>query len=339
MKVRFNSQKEKDPTQEGGLKVLYAPGKRASFRFRWYLILAVVSAPFIWFLMKLLSGALLLEAPARLTIPVDDIRSLEAGTVSQVMVNVGDHISAGQIITQLINDELDMQLAQLAGDVATAIPRSLVQQRRSAMLQLLERAEKRAEALQSLVTRGAATIGELRAAEDLRDARLADLLAFEQSLELTPAQQSERDRNAQTRERLQARTDRLAVISADAGMIQSLEVNTGENVGPGVLIATLQRKQPPDLTIFLPARHSELARQGQSFKIKLPDGRWQQSRVVSEYSELQRIPPDLRSPFGNNEPHLILKAETMQPLPERWHRDNVPVTARFPNWLQRNWPF
>lgn len=339
MKVRFNSQKEKDPTQEGGLKVLYAPGKRASFRFRWYLILAVVSAPFIWFLMKLLSGALLLEAPARLTIPVDDIRSLEAGTVSQVMVDVGDHISAGQIIAQLFNDELDMQLAQLAEGTSDITPSSLVQQRRSAMMQLLERAEKRARVLEQLVTRGAATVGELRAAEDLRDARLSDLLAFEQSLGLTPAQQSERYRNAQARERLQSRVDRLAIISPDAGMVQSLEVSKGENVGPGVLIATLQRKQSPDLTVFLPARHSELARQGQVFKIKLPDGSWKQSRVISEYSELQRIPPDLRSPFGNNEPHLVLKAETVQPLPKRWYRDNVPVTARFPNWFQRNWPF
>ncbi len=35
MKVRFSSQKEQDPTREEGMKVLYAPGKRAAFRLRW----------------------------------------------------------------------------------------------------------------------------------------------------------------------------------------------------------------------------------------------------------------------------------------------------------------
>jgi len=337
MKIRFNSQKEKDPAREDGLRVLYAPGKRASFRLRWYLILAVVSAPFVWFLFKVLTGVLLLDVPARLTIPADDIRALESGTVTQLIVNVGDHVTAGQTIARLRNDELAMQLAQLTGETGTTA-QTLAQQRRDALLQLLERAETQVDTLRALVERGAATLGELRAAQDLRDARLGDLLAFEQSLQPTRAQQVEIEKNSQSRELLEARVSRLMVTLPYEGMIQSLEVAEGGNVGPGTLIATVQRKQPPELTIFLPAQHGELAKQGQSFRIQLPDNTWHEAKVVSEYSELQRIPPDLRSPFGGDEPHLILNAETVTPLPERWHRDNVPLTARFPNWLQRNWP-
>ena len=99
MKVRFDSQKEKDPTREGGLRVLYAPGKRVSFRLRWYLILAVVSAPFLWFLFKLLTGALLLDVPARLTLPVHDIRALETGTVAAVEVQPGDTVETCLLYT------------------------------------------------------------------------------------------------------------------------------------------------------------------------------------------------------------------------------------------------
>ena len=49
MKIRFNSDKERNPTQDGGLKVLYAPGKRVAFRLRWYLILLLISSPLLWF--------------------------------------------------------------------------------------------------------------------------------------------------------------------------------------------------------------------------------------------------------------------------------------------------
>ena len=48
MKIRFDSRKELNPTQEQGLTVLYAPGKRMAFRVRWYLILLLVASPLIW---------------------------------------------------------------------------------------------------------------------------------------------------------------------------------------------------------------------------------------------------------------------------------------------------
>ena len=34
MKIKFSSAKEQQPTQEQGLQVLYAPGKRLAFRVR-----------------------------------------------------------------------------------------------------------------------------------------------------------------------------------------------------------------------------------------------------------------------------------------------------------------
>lgn len=48
MKIKFSSAKEQQPTQEQGLQVLYAPGKRLAFRVRWYLILLAVLSPLLW---------------------------------------------------------------------------------------------------------------------------------------------------------------------------------------------------------------------------------------------------------------------------------------------------
>ena len=77
MKIRFDSRKELNPTQEQGLNVLYAPGKRTAFRVRWYLILFLVASPLIWLGGKLAYGMLMIDAPAQLRLPIH--RSARAG--------------------------------------------------------------------------------------------------------------------------------------------------------------------------------------------------------------------------------------------------------------------
>jgi len=49
MKVRFVKPEASDPNRDRGVEVPYAPGKRHLARWRWYLILLVVSSPFLFF--------------------------------------------------------------------------------------------------------------------------------------------------------------------------------------------------------------------------------------------------------------------------------------------------
>lgn len=348
MKVRFGSQKEKDPTREGGLRVLYAPGKRAAFRIRWYLILALVSAPFFWFLFKLLSGLLLLDVPARLMIPATDVRALEAGTVAEVMIEAGDRVSRGTTLLRLENEALNLQLAQLpqtADDDMTGEPAQTVIARRQATLeQRVDRAQQRVSELERLVPRGAATVAELRAAQDQRDIATTDLLAYQQSLGQILVQTRDQQRQAAQQERqtadtravIAARMGRLQLTAPHEGRIASVEVTVGESVGPGTLVAQIYPDQVPELQIYLPAQYVDLAADGQTVAIRFPDGQWQTAEITAVHPELQRLPPDLRSPIGGDQPHLVLTAQTLEPLPERWRRNNVPLTARFPNWFERH---
>lgn len=348
MKVRFGSQKEKDPTREGGLKVLYAPGKRAAFRIRWYLILALVSAPFFWFLFKLLSGLLLLDVPARLMIPATDVRALETGTIAEVLIEAGDRVNQGDALLRLENEALNLQLAQLpqaADDDTAGEPAQTVIARRQATLeQRVDRAQQRVRELERLVSRGAATVAEVRAAEDQRDTATSDLLAYQQSLGQILVQSQDQQRQsaqqarqtAGTRAVIEARMERLQISAPHGGRMGSVEVTKGESVGPGTLVAQIYPDQVPELQIYLPAQYADLAEAGQALDIRFPDGQWQEAEITALRPELQRLPPDLRGPLGGDQPHLVLIAQTREPLPERWRRNNVPLTARFPSWFERH---
>lgn len=336
MKVRFSSEKEKNPTRDEGLKVLYAPGKRMAFRLRWYLILALVSAPFVWFMFKLVSGILLLETPAVLVVPTMDVRALEPGSMSELKLRPGDSVHAGQQLAKLENANLRRQLNQLDEPAQPPLDSSQTPLENH-LQQLLGRAEARVKDIEKLIRTGAATLGELRAAEDIRDARAGDLISYTQSLGESVAEQRLRFRNEQERKLLEGQLQRLQVLTPVDGIVETIEVTEGENVGPGTLIATIRPAQAPELIVYLPARHGQLAQPEQTLQVRTPDGEWQQATVVSVRPQLQRLPPNLRSPFGGDEPHLVLEAEPVSPFDDQWQKDNLPLTARFPNVLQRLW--
>lgn len=114
MKIRFDSRKELSPTQEQGLSVLYAPGKRMAFRVRWYLILFLVASPLIWLGGKLAYGMLMIDAPAQLRLPILEVRARDAGRVDQLFVMAGEQVQVDQPLVNLDNPEWRARLMQLA---------------------------------------------------------------------------------------------------------------------------------------------------------------------------------------------------------------------------------
>lgn len=335
MKVRFSSQKEHDPTREGGLKVLYAPGKRAAFRLRWYLILLLVASPFLWFVSKLVMEIALVEAPARILQPTLEIRALEGGQVVQLHVKPGQDVEAGSSLVTLNNPGLMAEKIQLEAALGLARPTAgqLAQRQQSGIQSQIDRATTRVQELEQLLANGAATRGELAAARDQLDNRKNELTAFLRSLEPPQSLAGETARERQQLLMLEQRLTQLRLRAPESGYIRDIEVVEGENTGPGNLLMRLVRDQPPEIHVFLSAHRIELAREGQ--QLQLPDGQWLEAKVSDVPRGVQRLPPDLRSPFGTNELGLLVKVDTLKPLPRQWRIDNVPVTARFPNVIQR----
>lgn len=75
MKIRFDSLKEKRPTQDNGVEVLYAPSKRLAFRARWYFILFLVLLPVAFLVFTYGASLIRIEAPALVRLPMAEIRA------------------------------------------------------------------------------------------------------------------------------------------------------------------------------------------------------------------------------------------------------------------------
>lgn len=336
MKIRFTSQKEREPTVDGGLKVIYAPSKRAAYKIRWYLILLLVASPVLWFAGKMVGNLLLVEAPARTFQPVLRVRAMEVGRVQQLHVAEGDAVSAGTTLISLENPTLQAQHQAVSVTLSAATPLSpAMSQQFEAYTQQMERARWRVAELEHLVGMGAATRGELAQAQDRLNEHESALAALRQRLEPSATQLAQEKNRLSEVRLLNARLDTLQVRADTDAIVQNLAVHEGEDVGPGTLMMDLITNNKLEVHVFLDVQERKLASQGQTLRLRLPDDQWIDARVTEEPKGLIRLPPELRSPIARSELSLLVKVEPMEPLPLAWQINNVPMTARFPNQLQR----
>ncbi|KAG8148716.1 HlyD family efflux transporter periplasmic adaptor subunit [Burkholderia catarinensis] len=339
MKIRFDSSKERNPTHDQGLKVQYAPSRRAAFRVRWYLILLLVASPLIWFLGKMIYGAWVIEAPAQLVVPMLEIRARDAAQVEHVVVVAGDVVKAGQPLLEMDNPEWRQRVGQLqsltamrpAGKPAGAgLRRVLVRQ--------LTRATQKLALVQGLRETGAATTGEVLAAAAERDQREADLLAYHERQQALRAQSAVE--HAGTMEKaeevwLAGRLQGLRVKAPEDAVVSDVLVSERENVGSGTLLMTLQLTAAPKVMIYLDPADAAYARPGQGLKLKFPDGQWIPATVINAPSDVRQLPDALRMPFASAHNTLLVAAELDVPVPHGWLVNRLPLNARFVRELSR----
>lgn len=342
MKIRFDSRKELSPTQEQGLTVLYAPGKRMAFRVRWYLILLLVASPLIWLGGKLVYGMWMIDAPAQLRLPILEVRARDAGRVEQLFVKAGEQVRADQPLANLDNPEWRARLAQLAAippDTTRLANTKLGGRERQLLKTRIARGEDRVQVLNELVTRGAVSRGEVLAAKSELDSFRADLLAFErreQQANLTPVgDERENAQRVAEQKWLQTRLTALPVTASQSGRVAEVLVNPGENVGAGTLLMRIEQLEDPLLWIYLEPLNISYAAIGQPLRVRMPDGEWLTAHVVQAVDSAGRTPTVLRGPFAASEMGLQVAARFDRPLPPRWRIDQLPLNVRFPtDWQQ-----
>lgn len=334
MKIRFNSDKERNPTQDGGLKVLYAPGKRVAFRLRWYLILLLISSPLLWFFGRLGVGYLRVEAPAQIQMPVVELRAREAGTVAELLVKAGDHVQPGQRLLSLDNPEWRLRIQQLQSG-AVPVTDSPSSQALQLQQRAIELARQRVSQVQALLAQGAATRGELLSAQAELNTQQQVLLDLQARLR-TQRSQAEGDplqllREDRERQWLQSRLDGLQFTASEEGRVAEVLVSAGENVGSGTLLLRLERSAEPLLLIYLEPRFAAYAEPGHPLEVRMPDGSWRSARVLQAADSARRLPAGMQKPFTVSQMGLLVPAEFEQPLPPLWRVDQLPLRVRFPH--------
>lgn len=342
MKIRFDSNKERDPAADSGLRVLYAPSKRVAFRLRWYLILLLVASPLMWFFGRLALGYVHVEAPGQLQMPVIELRALDAGVVAQIDVQPGQRVEAGQPLLRLDNPEWRgriQQLQALEGSAQATPATAPTATERNLLNAQIRLAQQRVEQLQALLAQGAATRGELLNAQAQLNAQQYDLLAFEQrerqQTQGGAGEVRQALRESSERQWLESRLQGLSFVAPASVRVADTLVSQGENVGPGTLLMRLEQTAEPLLLIYLDPRYVAYAAPGQELQVQMPGGTWLAAHVLQAADSAGRLPSGLQKPFAANQMGLLVPAEFDQPLPPLWRVQQLPVRVRFTHSWRR----
>ncbi|MCQ4294376.1 biotin/lipoyl-binding protein [Pseudomonas stutzeri] len=333
MKIKFSSAKEQQPAQEQGLHVLYAPGKRMAFRLRWYLILLAVVSPLLWLVVRWAFALWLIEAPAQLHLPSGELRARDGAQVSQLLVQPGQRVKAGEVLVRLDNPEWRARRFLLAAavDAPDMIEREALERERALLEVLLSRAQARVDQMQRLFDNGAATRGELLSAADQRDARLRDIYQLAQRTR--PAVSVDQRQRELELAWLDNRLQALELRAEEDGKVGEILVAPGENVGPGTPLLRLERDGEAQVWVYLHPRHAADAVVGKSLTLVFPDGSKRPAQVMQTVDDAASVPLELRPPFSAPTRSLRVIAR-VDDLPERWRIDRLGLKARFPHdWL------
>ena len=337
MKVRFSSPKEHSPNHDNGLQVLYGPGRRVAYRLRWYLILALVSAPLVWVCSRLLIDAVLVEAPAQLSLSSLEVRALDTGIVEELPVRVGSRVKKGQLLLRLQNPEWNLRLQQLSPIRATGKD-PLGQASRALQTNAVELQQRTVNLYRKLQRSGGLTSAELLQAEaQLNGQRLAELelgrrLHQEQyQWHGAPIDQVRAERERQW---LTARLKLLTYTAQKSGRIAEVNVQQGENVGPGSLLMRIEQAEPPTLWIYLQPQAGQNAKPGRRVDVLMPNGSWRAARILEQADLARRPPSGLPGAWAAEGLALRIPARFLEPLPAMWRVDQLPLKVRFPQpWL------
>ena len=350
MKVHFNTKRQKDPTRDQGMKVPYAPAKRRAPKWRWYLILLIVSSPLIYFLFKLVFSQVVISAPGLITLEKISINSSGTGYVDQINVELGNTVPQGHVMVELGSPALDEREHVLQAELnhlGSSLPPSGLRTE-SLLRNRIELAKKnvgyhkeKQRKVRFLFDQGAATIAELNQAEAAYDRAQFTLNLAQREL----SAQLERTRKDQLQpevqysnrrqlilaelETIKEQRKRLQQRAPFLGRILDIIVQEGQTLSPGSPILLMGRMDNPYIVAYLDPKYSKYALSGYKATIKFPDGKTLRAQVRENSTLTRRLPSDLSSPIGDRDLMILVKLDFLLPLSKAESIDGLPVTVRF----------
>lgn len=220
------------------------------------------------FLQRLRSGNLpsgIAKSNGRIEATQIDVAAKYAGRLSQVLVNEGDDVTAGQVVAKISSPEYEAQLRGAQSQVlkakqGLAEANALIVQRKSE----ITLAQAELERGQQLVDKGYLTRQTFDQRVAKADTAKAALVAAE----------AQRDQAAFAIKSAEAEVDRIEAVLVDmtlvaprSGRVQYQLARAGEVVGAGSRILTLLDLSDVYMTIYLPAAQAGLLALGDEARI------------------------------------------------------------------------
>ena len=333
MKIRFRVPETGDPRRENGLSIPPQQSKRVPPKLRWIIITLVALSPAIWAGWELLSRWLWIDSNAYVVFQESSINAPADGTVTKLQIRNGQSVKDNAVLMQLENGELRAEYEALsAQDKLPAPPPSAdVDAARRDLSALEARREAlaiRTRIVRDLASRGAATRGEVLAAEGDEAAvevsatsLRANIARAAQKPAVTADEDARRVRLAVLKEQLGA----LEVRAPSEGTIDDLQVMDGRVVHRGDPLLVL-RYGDPRIVAFIEGKDMDKVLPGKQVSILLPNGKTVDGLIRGPAPSTRRLPDELAGSFDPRNPRLqVLIVPERLPPEARIHQLAVKV--------------
>lgn len=345
MKVNFHLEKKDKPQSENGIKVVYGQAKRGGYRVRWYLILAIVVSPLLAMAYYLFRTQVLVTAPAILTTSPVTINAPHPSVVGPIPSIVGKAVLEMETLVLLDNDTLEQQIDFIQQELLK-LPHRVNDQVKILHLQAIKESKESLEKVNEIREKYAT----YRAKGQVSDVDYASIISTYNALNSQLNSQKiayEEAKNKQVESDLagpvavtyrslmkemvvlRATQNNLTIKAPFTGRVIDVHVREGEQVDVGDPLVTVSKNITPTITAFLDPKFLKHSHLGTKATVKFPDGKKYQATVSSAVEVVNKLPPELQSPFEGQPAYLKVNLSFDEKLEERRWIEGVEVEVIF----------
>ena len=328
MKIKFHLDKQKNPTQHGGVNINYGAGKRMAFRFRWYLILFLIISPvliFVWYITK---DKVIVESPAILTTEPLNIQASQDAVISAVNIRQGQSAKQGDVLITLDKPVLQAEIKQLETNISL-LEKTFTDDwlKQEALLkQKIEIADADLKEKNTLYQKymhfNQDGLLQLEQWANISQLKMnAELLLLESNRNLYALNQDKISGSAaqylnELKLRLQllkARQSELQLLAPMDGEVKDVLVQRGMAVHDGEPLMLYAIRSQPVVVAYLTPANVQFSGIGQQATVSLPNGETIAATVSEPARITEKVPSQLAGPFDNNKAALkvVLKLDHM----------------------------
>ncbi|MDF1827510.1 MAG: HlyD family efflux transporter periplasmic adaptor subunit [Legionellaceae bacterium] len=322
----------------------YGAGKRAAPKFRWFLIVGLVSLPLLALMYMLLDETLLADFQGVVVFDTVTIRTPDAGYVEHMYVNEGEQVKKDQDLLQFKSPTLDSELAYLNKEKERIEKRSLSINREStasleANLKHLKRDIARSQVVYDKFLAYYAPKGHV-AALKLEEARrnLSDAKqAYSQLQHQIKQIKLENDVLMEVNykrpiedinnkiNQINIKKQYFLIKSPEEGAVKVIRISPGEFLPVGEEIVEIITNKDLHVVAFIDPKEAEEVHPKTKVKLTFPDHFSVEGEVMNVPSHADSTPLAFQSPLATRENKLIVIIHFIEALPEKYQVYGVPV--------------
>jgi multidrug resistance efflux pump len=348
MKVKFHLEKSQKPTTEHGMKVVYGTAKRGGYRFRWYLILAIILSPIFLIIYTYAKQYLFITAPGVITTGPVVITASQNGIVKKIAVDENEFVLEEQLLIQLKALVLEKEVAFVKEELLRLNETKEGRDEEdlspyyaaiTAAKHNLRKVTKIKLNYDQYAQEGKVSQVDYAAIIGIYNTSQSSLTSAYIALNQAKIAQKQRELAggiAQvTRTLNQSLTTKMNQLEALAikapymGLVIDINALEGQRVSIGDPLVTISPDVAPFVISYLEPKHIDKAKLGTLVSVVLPSGQKVKARVAQSIGLTSKLPAQLAKPFEGAKALLKVKITFLGGLLESEWVEGMPVEIYF----------